>query len=148
MTADAMDQLRIAIARRAVGERDAVRLVGEVSATLTPVEIARKTGLALPEVEDLIARSDTIPPVKDGFSGADPYEIIQRYVVGELDRAQLLDELGRWEYTPEVYGEWEGYFPGDWQKYVEEALREGLIDDSLYMAASAARRSGGRSSGA
>ena len=75
--------------------------------------------------------------MKEGFSGADPYEIIQRYVIGELDRAQLLDELGRWEYTPEVYGEWEGYFPGDWQNYVEEAHREGLIDDSLYTEASA-----------
>lgn len=63
--------------------------------------------------------------MKEGFSGADPYEIIQRYVIGELDRAQLLDELGRWEYTPEVYGEWEGYFPGDWQNYVEEATAKG-----------------------
>ncbi|QIS43002.1 hypothetical protein GW571_13105 [Clavibacter capsici] len=42
---------------------------------------------------------DVAMPV-EGFSGATPLEICERYAVGLLDREQLVDELTRFPYVP------------------------------------------------
>jgi hypothetical protein len=66
----------------------------------------------------------------EGFSGATPKEICERYAAGEISREQLVDELVRFPYAPR--GETDGYDsllvdpPGSFAE-VEEAGFSGLI---------------------
>lgn len=57
--------------------------------------------MAQPSVSNHLANSSQVPQVTKGFSGADPYEIVQRYHLGYISEEQLMDELSRWEYAPE-----------------------------------------------
>jgi hypothetical protein len=71
----------------------------------------------------------------EGFSGATPYEICQRYAGGLIDRGQLVDELTRFPYVPG--GQTDGYDslvvdpPGTWSE-VADAVDAGLIEDDVY----------------
>ena len=71
----------------------------------------------------------------DGFSGATPAEICQRYAAGFIDRAHLVDELTRFPYVKG--GQTDGYDslivdpPGTWSE-VSDAARRGLIEDDVY----------------
>ncbi|WP_051196460.1 hypothetical protein [Jonesia quinghaiensis] len=72
----------------------------------------------------------------EGFSGADPYEICERYAAGLISRDQLVDELTRWEYTPNARTESlvDDLIinkPGSVAD-LERALRRGLIEAELY----------------
>lgn len=71
-----------------------------------------------------------------GFSGAGPYEICQRFAVGQIGRAQLVEELACWEYTPIPQPEWLEDIvpepgPASWEE-VETAVEDALIDDGVY----------------
>jgi hypothetical protein len=76
-----------------------------------------------------------VPMPLEGFSGATPFEICERYGAGEIDRAQVVDELARFPYAPR--GETDGYdwlaidAPGSFSE-VEDAHTGGLIDDAVY----------------
>ena len=71
----------------------------------------------------------------EGFSGATPKEICERYAAGEIGRETLVDELTRFPYAPR--GETDGY---DWSAIdppgtfaeVEDARRYGLISSHEY----------------
>ncbi len=71
----------------------------------------------------------------EGFSGGTPDEICKRYAVGEIDRAQLIDELVRYPYAEE--GVTDGYDtlivdpPGTWSE-VSAAVRYGYIGREIY----------------
>ncbi len=71
----------------------------------------------------------------DGFSGATPAEICQRYAAGFIDRAQLVDELTRFPYVKG--GQTDGYDslivdpPGTWSE-VSAAVRRGAIEEDVY----------------
>lgn len=66
----------------------------------------------------------------DGFSGATPAEICQRYAAGFIDRAHLVDELTRFPYVKG--GQTDGYDslivdpPGTWSE-VSAAVRRGQL---------------------
>ena len=81
-----------------------------------------------------LPRVDVLP-LADGFSGATPYEICERYAVGEIDRDRLIDELTRFPYVPG--GTTDGYDslivdpPGTWSE-VSDAECGGLIDEQVY----------------
>lgn len=76
-------------------------------------------------------------PTRPGFSGASPYELCQRFAAGRLSRAQLLDELTRWDYTvaaphtvdtfddPRV--ECQGTIDD-----IDQAFDDDLINDAIY----------------
>ncbi|MBF4624784.1 hypothetical protein [Clavibacter sp. VKM Ac-2872] len=79
------------------------------------------------------ARDVTMPV--EGFSGATPLEICERYAVGHLDREQLVDELTRFPYVPLDKPEgWDDLVvnpPGTWND-LSLALGEKLIDIEVY----------------
>lgn len=86
----------------------------------------------------------TTPKPREGFSGASPREIAQRFAAGELTEAKAIDELGRWPYRemghPDEYdGLWE---PGEgtWLD-VELAHSDELITDEVYEGAQLLRHS-------
>lgn len=93
-------------------------------------------GRALRMPHDQIREALAATPAEPGFSGAGPYEICQRYAVGQIDREQLVDELARWQYTPMPETDpWDDIVlspgPGSWHEVVD-ARRDGLIDWETY----------------
>ncbi|MGO1286053.1 hypothetical protein [Brachybacterium alimentarium] len=100
------------------------------------VEVARALGVAQPSLSSALKSARKVPEAVQGFSGAGPYEICQRFVVDQIDRARLVEELARWEYAPVPQPEWledvvPGPGPGSWDE-VEDAVEDGLIDDGIY----------------
>ncbi|MFT7711182.1 hypothetical protein ACMT9Y_09480 [Clavibacter tessellarius] len=88
-----------------------------------------------PADRDRIAAAWEVPVEVDGFSGATPYEICERYSVGMLDRDRLVEELVGFPYVPR--DEVDGYDdlvvnpPGTWAD-VERASGNDLIDIDIY----------------
>ncbi|WP_369745664.1 hypothetical protein [Paenarthrobacter sp. AMU7] len=79
-------------------------------------------------------------PVPEGFSGASPYEIAERYAAGDIDRDAMIRELSAWPYPKNegaaaAAAEWEStpYMdtPGSFAE-VGRAFDEGLIDGDAY----------------
>lgn len=101
----------------------------------TQSEIARWLGIAQPSVTSALRTASKVAMPLDGFSGATPAEICQRYAAGFLNRAQLIDELVRFPYAKS--GETDGLDsllvdpPGTWSE-VSTAVRRGLIEEDVY----------------
>lgn len=104
-------------------------------AGFTSEQIAQWIWVPKESVEQAIDASERDLMLLEGFSGATPDEICRRYAVGQIDRAQLVDELVRFPYAKR--GENDGYDwlailpPGTWSE-VSAAVRYGYIDDELY----------------
>ncbi len=99
-------------------------------------EVARVLGVSQSALSQSLKVARKVREAAPGFSGAGPYEICQRYSLGQLTREQLIEELTRWEYKPIPEPEWlEDIVPspglGSWRE-VQKAHREGLIDDATY----------------
>lgn len=98
-------------------------------------DIARWLGIAQPSVLSALRTASKVTMPLDGFSGATPYEICQRYAAGFIDRAKLVDELTRFPYVKG--GQTDGYDSlivdpvGTWSE-VSDAARRGLIEDDVY----------------
>lgn len=121
---------------RDLASRDLRRsVIGLVEQRVTQVELAKELRMSQPAVSQLVARARRETPVADGFSGASPFEICQRYAAGLIDRGRLVDELIRWDYAevlPLVPGDdLVSEVPGSVQE-VEDAYFQGLIGDSEY----------------
>lgn len=67
---------------------------------MSQAKVARKLGVSRPAVAKMIRGALEMPQRLEGFSGATPYEIAQRYAAGDIDRATAMAELVRWPYTP------------------------------------------------
>ena len=98
-------------------------------------QISQWLGIAQPSVHSALQTAAKVSMPVDGFSGAGPYEICERYAAGFVDRAQLIDELATFPYAePDAT---DGYDPlridppGTWSE-VSHAKRAGLIDSSIY----------------
>lgn len=103
----------------------------------TQRQLSRVLGISQPSLSTALKTAQKIPPARAGFSGADPYELCQRYAVGELTRDQVIDELTRWDYAKVTKNEHD-YFddlrfatPGSIDD-VAQARNDGLIDGELY----------------
>jgi hypothetical protein len=100
-------------------------------------KLTQDLALFQPADLDRIAAAREVPVLVEGFSGATPYEICERYSVGMLDRERLVDELVRFPYVPR--DQVDGYDdlvvnpPGTWAD-VERASGNDLIDDGIYSA--------------
>ena len=106
----------------------------------TPHDFAHGLGINEYKLPDMLKKAERVEPIRAGFSSGSPYEICQRYYVGELTRAQAIDELVRWEYKPQAKGEewdpWgmEGGAPrvrGSWDD-LDTAEIHNLIDDDFF----------------
>lgn len=122
---------------RDIGELDYRRLVVfMVHSGMSQTAIAKLVGVKQPTIHKLLNRAESVPMAREGFSGADPFEICERYAAGLIARDQLVDELTRWDYTPRqtTANELDDLVvnsPGTTAD-LERALRQGLIDDDLF----------------
>lgn len=130
------DELLRLLAIWRVAEIDAARLVPARVQGLTPAQATNELRILPSEdVRRLQHTATRLQPIREGFSGADPYEIALRYAAGQITREQLIDELSRWEYTPDRYPPEpldDGVILGDWSRYLSPAFHDDLIDFGTY----------------
>ncbi|MFS3130659.1 hypothetical protein ACLM5J_19815 [Nocardioides sp. Bht2] len=118
-----------------LADLDYKRDVRALASLLSQHELAREIGVSQPAISKTLKQAADLPQVPEGFSGATPLEICERYAAGEIDRDQLIKELGEWDYPPRdttdgydtILVDPIGSF-GD----VELAHLRGLIDDAIY----------------
>ena len=82
-------------------------------------EIAQRLRVTQPTISAVLRKAQDLPQVAEGFSGAGPAEICQRYAAGLISRDQLIYD---WLVVAP---------PGSWEE-VTDALYEGWIDDDIY----------------
>ncbi|MFJ6419187.1 MarR family transcriptional regulator [Paeniglutamicibacter sp. NPDC091659] len=132
------DDLAVAVRlrnREVIDHQDFLRAIHRASKHATQVEIAKRLGISQPAVSKVLKSAAKVADPVAGFSGATPFEIAQRFAAGELTRAEVLDELGRWDYAP--LDETDGYDsllvngPGTTND-IARARRANLIDWELY----------------
>lgn len=134
-SAAVLDRARLLRARREVDRVDYLRTVRVLSASLRQAELAQALGVTQPAISATVKKAREVEDPLEGFSGASPYEIAQRYRAGQLTRAQLLDELSRFPYAPTPRTDGVDWLVADVPKTVGEvldALHDGLIDAELY----------------
>ena len=132
-----LNKFRLLRYRQAVERRDAVRVVAVAATQMTQTEIAHTLGISQPAVSDMVKKAPRLA-IPEGFSGAGPYEIAQRYAAGLIDRAQVIDELSRWEYAPTQPTDGVDWVTADDPEQtfaaVVRAADDGLLDDATYEA--------------
>jgi len=133
--ADAREAVK-ARRRKEIDELDYRRQLRRLEdAGYTQKQIGTWLGIAQPSVLSALRTAAKVPMPLEGFSGATPDEICQRYAGGLISRAQLVDELTRFPYAKG--GKTDGYDslivdpPGTWSE-VSDAVRRGLIEDDIY----------------
>ena len=134
--------------RKRLMDLEVYRMINTILSTgAEPQAITQYLGIPASEREAMIQKAERVEPIRAGFSSGSPYEICQRYYIGELTRAQAIDELVRWEYKPQAKGEewdpWgmEGGAPevsGSWDD-MHTAKTHKLIDHSLMLEVSRTR---------
>jgi hypothetical protein len=88
-------------ARRALADADFCVMVAELAEYVPVADIANALTVSRDEVAGWAARGRELGSVPPGQLGRDPYEIAQRYAVGEISREQMIDALAKWDYVPE-----------------------------------------------
>lgn len=110
-------------------------LIQLASSGISQTQISQWLGIAQPSVSSALRTAENVKMPLEGFSGATPYEICQRYAAGYLEREQLIDELVRFPYAET--GTTDGYDslivdpPGTWSE-VSAAILAGLITEDVY----------------
>lgn len=125
-------QARVLFARRAIDKLDLLRSLPALAGQFSLLDLSFELGVTEPVLEALLLEATEVEPVSEGFSGGNPYEIAQRYAIGQLTREEVVDELSRWPYEPDEWEGWEGYTPGTWSRYVSPARHAELIDGGVY----------------
>jgi len=97
--------------------------------------LSRELHVSQPTIHDTVKKARKLAPVKPGFSGASPYEIAQRFAVGEIGPEDVIDQLARWDYAAQDHTD--GYDsllvdPAGTFDEVGKALSDGLLDDATY----------------
>lgn len=121
--------------REQIAHLDYLRSLAVAAHGAAQRQLADVLGISQAAVSKTLRSARAVPPVREGFSGAGPYEIAQRYAAGELTREQVVDELVRWQYEPMPRTDgWDDLLviePGTFED-VAQARRHGLIEDSVY----------------
>ena len=138
----AITRARRALAQSDLGRLDYVRaLRSAAEAGLPQREIAKALHVTQPAVSQTLARAKGVAEIPEGFSGASPYEIAERYAAGEIDRAEMIRQLSAWPYakapdhSEQLSKEWKAILPPDQPgtfEEVGEAFDRGLIDAEAY----------------
>lgn len=127
--------LRVVQLRSVLYRLDHLRGLRSMGQVLSPQEIADRLGTGTVAVRQAMAEAVQVEDVVPGFSGADPYEVAQRYAAGLLTREQLVDELSRWPYRPQDHTDgWDDLVltvPGSFDDVIT-AADQGLIDREAY----------------
>lgn len=102
---------------------------------LSERKIAALVEVSQPTIHKMLAVAEKDPDPPEGFKGATPLEICQRYEAEEFGREELVDQLARFPYAKG--GKTDGYDslivdpPGTWAE-VSAAFGRGMIDASIY----------------
>ncbi|APT91866.1 hypothetical protein CPHO_01920 [Corynebacterium phocae] len=137
-TPDLPDKVKKALRlrqRRDIAELDYRRQLRQLHEEFTQRELGKMLNIAQSSVQKTLKVAEKEAPPVEGFSGATPYEICQRYAAGEMLRDKLIDELTRFPYTKS--DKTDGYDSltvdpkGTWAE-VSQAIRQGLIDEDVY----------------
>jgi hypothetical protein len=127
------DTARVLRHRIELDRLDYLRELRALATRLTAKEIAAELAVPPSAIEEALAEPLADP--RPGFSGATPWEVAQRFAVGQISRERVVDELARWEYPPiELTDGIDGLLvspPGFFQD-VSRAQRRGLIDLEIY----------------
>lgn len=141
--ANPLEAARRARARRELGALDYIRAVRSAAeAGVGQREIGRALGIAQPSVSRLLTQAEArgVQPIPEGFSGASPYEVAERYAAGDIGRDTLIRELSVWPYVKNegaaaAQAEWDSTpypdTPGSFAE-VGKAFDDGLIDAEAY----------------
>jgi hypothetical protein len=134
--------------RQAVDRIDELRLVRRLSRSMPQTALARALAVSQPAIHKAIRRAESLGEAPEGFSGAGPYEIAERYAAGLIGRERLVDELSRWPYSATAATDGVDWLvdepPGAFGEVTRAAL-DGLIDDDVYalvLEAAGAQRAG------
>ncbi|ACZ32470.1 hypothetical protein Xcel_3471 (plasmid) [Xylanimonas cellulosilytica DSM 15894] len=132
-----VEQVRRLRHRQVVDRLDELRSLRRLSATMSQTALAKALAITQPTVNSALKRAQHIPDVPEGFSGASPYEIAERYAAGLIDREQLIYELARFPYAPTPTTDGYDWLTADVPNTVGDvgdALDDGLIDEDTYVA--------------
>jgi hypothetical protein len=131
-----VNRARTSRIREHLARLDGQRALAEASALgVTQSALASELRVTQPTISSALKTARSTPPAAAGFHGATPYEVCQRYAVGEITREVLVDELTRWPMRPARATDGLDWITGDvgeWNEQVGPALDEGLIDDETY----------------
>jgi DNA-binding Lrp family transcriptional regulator len=118
-----------------VDRLDELRLVRRLSESMPQSALAEALSVSQPAIHKAIKRAEMVGEIPEGFSGATPYEIAERYAAGLIDRARLVTELAAWGYAPSPVTDGVDWLvvevPGTFGDVVR-ALSDGLIDEAIY----------------
>lgn len=102
---------------------------------LSEREIAAMAEVSQPTVHKMLQVAARDPEPLEGFKGATPLEICQRYEAGEFGREELVDQLVRFPYVNDAATDGYDWMavdpPGSWSE-ISVAIERGLIDESVY----------------
>lgn len=123
-------------ARSELGDLDYVRTLQRWIATgARQTDIAKDLGLTQAAISRALKRHRDTPMPVPGFAGATPMEVCKRYAAGDLSRAEVVDQLTRFPYTPTpAPSGWDDLVvdpPGAWSE-LETAQGLRLIDATIY----------------
>ena len=129
-------------ARLDIADKDLAIAVAKAHAMpgATQVQIAALLGVSQPTVHRML-RQVTSRQRRENPLGEDPYEICQRYALGQITREQLIDTLSRWPYdedepAPGPMGEWDDSITGlpdeSFEATVGRAFSQGLLSADDY----------------
>jgi hypothetical protein len=99
-------------------------------------DVARTLEITRPDADALVAELER-ERGPDGQLPDDAYAVAERYAVGELSRAELIETLTGWTYAPDrvMKDYWDDLGvtrEGSFRATVARALSDGLIDTEAY----------------
>ena len=132
-----------ATARKRLAETDFLTTVAAITERVPQTQIAAALRTSQANISRWAARGrEHMQRRLGGRLGADPYEIAQRYALGEIPRDAMIAALISWPYEepPELaagpLGPWEdGVVPlpeGSFERTVGRAFDDGLLDEAAY----------------
>lgn len=83
-----------------MGKLDYQRALKRAKGVMTQVQIGQVIGMSQPGVAQALKTAQNTPEPLEGFSGATVMEVCQRFAAGQIDRAQVVEELAAWPYLP------------------------------------------------
>jgi hypothetical protein len=129
-----------AAARKSLAETDFLTTVAAMTETVSQTEVAAALHTSQANVSRWAARGrEHAARRRAGRLGADPYEITQRYALGEIPRPEMIAALATWSYeqdwVPSSYWDDIGISPdGGFENTVGRAFDDGLLSDEDYNA--------------
>jgi transcriptional regulator with XRE-family HTH domain len=122
--------------RQLLDRLDYLRGLRRLSHRMTQSDLARALGLTQPSISSALKSAAKVADPRPGFAGASPYEIAQRYTAGELDRDEMIDQLGRWvdpgAHRPEPDETNQATDAAETMEQLRHALRDGLLDEPAH----------------